>query len=410
MKQSKAFIKTLRQPPAGEKSANAKLLEQAGYISKLMAGVYTYLPLGLKVFNNISNIIRKEMYSLGAEELYMPALQPKELWNQTNRWQELSPIMYQFKDNSEHEVGLATTHEETITLIMSDKINSYKDLPFSLFQIQDKFRDEPRARSGLIRGREFSMKDLYSFHADEDDLNKFYDKSKIAYHNIFNNCGLEAIIIEASGGSFTKQYSHEFQVICESGEDKLVYCQNCKFAQNKEISKTTECPNCKHKLNEYRGIEVGNIFKLGTKFSKSLNLNYSDKDGKLHPVVMASYGIGPGRVMATIVEVNHDQDGIIWPTSVAPYELHLLLLSKDKTIIKQAEELYITLSENHSILFDDRSVQAGVKLKDSDLIGIPHRLILSDKTTGGKLEYKKRSEKKTSSIDINKVTELLKND
>jgi len=408
MQQSKYFLKTLRNPPKDETSINAKLLEQACYINKLMAGVYSYLPIGHRVLNKINCIIREEMDNIGGQELYMPALQPKVLWDKTKRWDELNKIMYQFKDKSEREIGLATTHEETITEIVKNKVNSYKDLPIYLYQIQDKFRNEPRAKSGLIRGREFAMKDLYSFHTDEEDLNQYYNKVISAYQNIFARCGLKAMINEASGGAFTKSFSHEFQVLSPAGEDNIIYCPKNDFAQNLEISKfkiSEPCPNCNSKLKTDKGIEVGNIFKLGTRFSEALDAYYINKNGEKKPIVMASYGIGPGRLMGTVVETNHDKNGIIWPKSITPFHLHLLNLNKNPNF---ANEIYDTLQkEKFEILYDDRMESPGIKLKDSDLIGISARLVISDKNSN-KIELKYRHKEEINLFTIQNLINELK--
>ncbi|MFC1687287.1 aminoacyl--tRNA ligase-related protein [Patescibacteria group bacterium] len=411
MKFSSLFTKTLREPPKGEVSINAKLLEQGGFVSKHMSGVYTYLPLGFRVLDNINSIIREEMNAIGGQEMYMPALQPKALWDTTGRWDELSEIMYQFKDRSDQPIGLATTHEEVITSIIRSHIHSYKDLPFSIYQIQDKFRDEPRAKSGLIRGREFAMKDLYSFHADETDLDIFYSHVSDAYEKIFKRCGLVALKIEASGGSFTKQFSHEFQVISDAGEDRLIHCVKCRYAQNKEIAdnvKGDRCPECGLSLQESKGIEVGNIFKLGTKFSSAIGATFTASDGSKKPIIMASYGIGPGRLMGTIVEISHDKDGIIWPKEISPFNVHLIQLSNDSKIAKKAELFYNTCQKSDfSVLYDDRNESTGVKLHDADLLGIPMRIVISQKN-GEKLECKFRNENKSISISEKEVISSLK--
>ncbi|KKW02364.1 MAG: hypothetical protein A2898_04260 [Candidatus Kerfeldbacteria bacterium RIFCSPLOWO2_01_FULL_48_11] len=394
MKLSALFTKTKHNPPQGEVSINAKLLEQAGYISKMMAGVYAYMPLGLRVLKKVSAIIREEMDALGAQEIYLSALQPKALWEVTGRWNELSEIMYQFTDRSDQEVGLATTHEEPITEIAKHYISSYKDLPLAVYQIQDKFRDEPRAKSGLIRGREFSMKDLYSFHTTGNDLDSFYLLVANAYKKIFQRLCLPVRMIEASGGTFTKSYSHEFQVIADAGEDKLIYCTNCDYAQNAEISRYKDgghCPHCEKTLTESRGIEVGNIFKLGTKFSDALGLHYTDSDGVARPVHMASYGIGPGRVMGTIVEVSHDERGIIWPKSVTPFHAYIASLGNDPGMIECIKKVYTkSQSAGYEVLYDDRNVSPGVKLRDADLLGIPLRIVTGTKSEG-KYEISERS-------------------
>lgn len=407
MRQSQLFGKTTRQDPADEVAVNAKLLQRGGFINKTMAGVYDYLPLGFRVLKNIETIIRDEIDAIGGQELFLSALQPKDRWEKTGRWKTLEEIMYQFKDHSGRDMGLGATHEEALAEIALGSVFSYKDLPLAVYQIQTKFRDEPRAKSGLIRGREFLMKDLYSFHRDEDDLAKFYDKADEAYRKIFKRCGLTVYVTEASGGTFTKQFTHEYQVLSEAGEDWTLYCSACGYAQNKEISVLKEgddCPKCKkEKMKMGRSIEVGNIFKLGTKFSEAFGLMYSDEKGEKHPVCMGSYGIGPGRLLGTIVEVNHDEKGIIWPEHIAPCAVHIIELpakkgeeSKAGDIKKAAEKLYEELlAENIPVLYDDRADKsAGEKFADADLIGISWRVVVSQKTLEQEgFEIKKRSEK-----------------
>ncbi|MFA4937253.1 MAG: aminoacyl--tRNA ligase-related protein [Patescibacteria group bacterium] len=412
MLQSKLFTKTSKNVPTDEQAVNAQLLIRAGYIDKQMSGVYNYLPLGWKVFKKIEQIIREQMDAIGAQEMEMTSLQPKELWETTNRWITPEEIMYKFEEKSGQAVGLAWTHEEAVTRIATRFISSYRDLPKYVYQLQTKFRNEPRAKSGIIRTREFVMKDLYSFHASETDLDKYYELVKQSYIKIFKLCGLEVLVVEASGGAFTKKYSHEFQVLTEAGEDTIIYCQYCKYAQNKEVAKGKTGDKCNFCntgiLQQGKSVEVGNIFKLGTKFSESLGLFYTNEAGKKNPVIMASYGIGPGRIMGTVVEVSHDDKGIIWPKTIAPFLVNLLVLSKDKKIQKKAFELYnFLLKNNVAVLFDDRLESAGTKFKDSDLLGIPYRIVISDKS-GSKIEFKTRESPKTELITkqqlLNKIS------
>ncbi|MFY9461754.1 MAG: aminoacyl--tRNA ligase-related protein [Candidatus Sungiibacteriota bacterium] len=415
MRQSQLFGKTLREAPKDEVSANAKLLERGGFIYKTMAGVYDYLPLGFRVLDRVNRVIREEMNAIGGQELFLSALQPKDRWEKTGRWKTLEDIMYQFKDHSEREVGLAATHEEALAEIATRSIFSYRDLPLFVYQIQTKFRDEPRAKSGLIRGREFLMKDLYSFHKDDKDLDDFYWKADGAYRKIFTRCGLKFYVTEASGGTFTKQFTHEYQVLSEAGEDHIIFCEKCEFAQNREITTLKEgesCPKCNHILHMAKSIEVGNIFKLGTKFSEAFGLTYADEKGEKHPVVMGSYGIGPGRLLATIVEVHNDNKGIIWPESVAPFRVHLVeLLGKDEKTAKNvkaaSEDLYSKLTaKGAEVLYDDRADKsAGEKFADADLIGIPWRVVVSEKTLKEKsVEIKQRS---VSNAELVKLTEAV---
>ncbi len=390
MLQSKIFTKTLHDDPKDEVSANARLLSRAGYVDKLMAGVWTYLPLGWRVFNKVADIVREEMNAIGGVEMYMPALQPKEVWEKTGRW-DGQDIMYKMKDGSKRDVGLAWTHEELVTDIARRAIESYKDLPLYVYQIQDKFRDEPRAKSGLLRGREFSMKDLYSFDLDEDGLDASYERAKGAYTKVFERVGLgdRTIMTFSSGGDFSK-YSHEFQTICEAGEDTIYVGKD--IAVNKEVYTDEVLKDLgldKDSLEEKNAIEVGNIFKLGTRFSEAVGLKYKDDKGKENPVVMGSYGIGIGRLMGAVVEVLHDDDGIVWPESIAPFKVHLICLGDRKP----ADDLYKELEDaGVEVLYDDREGQTpGERFKDADLIGIPYRVVVSEKTIeAGKFECKAR--------------------
>jgi prolyl-tRNA synthetase len=409
MKYSRIFPKTLKQSPADAQSANAKLLEQAGFIRKHMAGVYNFMPLGLRVLTKINQIIRDEMDSIGGQELQMTAMQPKELWEKTKRWQSLKEVMYQFADT-----GLAITHEEVFTDIASKSISSYKDLPLYLYQIQTKFRNEARPRFGLVRGREFLMKDLYSFDLTNEAHQDSYKKIWDAYLKAFKRVGLEVKVVEASGGVFSKEYSHEFQVLIDSGEDEVIYCDKCDFAQNREIcdlKQNDKCPRCGSAVKISNAIEVGNIFHLGTRFSETLGLFVTDEKGSNQPVIMGSYGWGPSRIMGTIVEVSNDDRGIIWPESVAPYQVHLVGLDLNDSATKaEAEKVYKLLQvEGIEVLFDDREdISAGAKFADSDLIGIPYRVVVS-KRNAGKLEIKKRFEKETQFKTLEQFLDLLKN-
>ncbi len=410
MKQSKLFGKTIREAPKDEVSANAILLSRAGYIDKLIAGVYNYLPLGVKVLNKIQNIVREEMNKIEGQEIYLSALQPKELWETTGRWESMKDIMFQFVGRSGQEFGLGTTHEEPVTEMVRKRVSSYRDLPVYLYQIQNKFRNEPRAKSGLLRGREFNMKDLYSFSATQEELDIFYEQAIKAYLTIFKRCGLEAIVVEASGGTFTKEYSDEFQVLTEYGEDEIVMCSKCGFAQNTEICQLKtgdKCPQCKAKVKLEKSIEVGNIFKLGNKYSHDFGLKFQDQKGQEQEVIMGCYGIGPSRVMGTVAEVMHDQEGLIWPKSLSPFNIHLLLLSEDDKKKKITEKLYNDLiNDGYDVLYDDRPVSPGIKLKDADLIGISLQLIIGDRTNE-KIEYKIRENNKKGETSFKEIKKLL---
>jgi prolyl-tRNA synthetase len=408
MLQSELFSKTLREAPKDEVSRNAVLLTRAGFVDKVMAGVYTYLPAGLKVLNKIKDIIREEMNNLGAQEVLMPALTPKENWEQTGRWNEID-VLFKLEGAGGKEYALGSTHEEIITPLVKKFASSHKDLPVYVYQIQDKYRNEPRAKSGLLRGREFSMKDLYSFHKDLADLDDYYDRVKKAYLNIFKRCGLRAEVVEASGGVFSK-FSHEFQVVTPYGEDNIILCDSCDFAQNTEICdlKNGEaCPNCSGNLRLEKAIEVGNIFKLKTKFSQAFDYKFTDEGGKLQPVLMGCYGLGPSRVMGAVAEIHNDPKGIIWPAEISPFQAHLLILDhkQDKT----AAELYRQLTKaGFDVLMDDREESAGVKLNDADLMGISRQLILGGKTKRGEVEYKYRDGSAQGVIKLKKVSQLFK--
>lgn len=415
MKQSQLFGKTIREAPKDEVAVNAKLLERGAFIVKSTAGVYEYLPLGLRVLQKISAIIREEINALGAQELFLAALQSRERWEKSGRWSVLGDIMYQFKDHSGRDMGLASTHEEVIADIARRAIHSYRDLPLAVYQIQTKFRDEPRAKSGIIRGREFLMKDLYSFHHDEKDLDRFYEKADQAYRRIFERCGVRAYVTQASGGTFTKQFTHEYQVLTDAGEDWILYCASCGWAQNKEITTLKEgekCPSCTHTLAMGRSVEVGNIFKLGTKFSQDFQLMFLDKQSVSRPVVMGSYGIGLGRLMGTIVEVHHDEKGIIWPEVVAPFRIHLIeLKSEHKEVKKAAEKLYKKLlAKRIEVIYDNRDDKtAGEKFADSDLLGIPWRCVISEKTLAQHaVEIKRRDSEKSEFISQDNLIQTLK--
>lgn len=415
MRQSKLFFRTQKEYPKDETSVNARLLIRANFIDKLMAGVYSLLPLGLRVIEKIKNIVREEMNKLPSEELFLPALQPREIWEKTGRWQTMAEVMYQFKDRSHRDLGLGPTHEEVITAIAKKIIFSYKDLPLAVYQIQTKFRDEPRARSGLLRGREFTMKDLYSFHTDEKSLDEYYERVQKAYTALFKRCGLKTWVTEASGGYFSK-YSHEFMAELPNGEDEIFLCRLCGFSRNKEIAKFKKdqlCPKCKQGvLEKIKTIEVANIFRLGTRFSEPLGLLYKDQQGQSRPVIMGCYGLGIERMMGTIAEIYNDERGIIWPAAVAPFGVHLLLIGEVKKNLRAfGEKIEQGLGKaGLEVLYDDREqISAGEKFTEADLIGIPWRLVISEKTLiSRKAELKKRDEKKTVLLALEQIIKKIK--
>ncbi len=407
MKQSKYFLKTSKTSSSEDVSVNAKLLEQGGFVQKVLAGVYDYMPLGLRVLAKIENIVRKEMDVIG-NEMFMPVLHPKENWEKTGRWTGLD-VLFKLKSQHGNDYALGPTHEEIVTPAAQSIINSYKDMPLAVYQIQTKFRDEPRAKSGLMRGREFRMKDLYSFHATGEDLEEYYNKQAMpAYERMYKQLGLNALLTEASGGTFSK-YSHEYQVEIENGEDTIYICPKCNLAKNKEIFEAgAECTNCgKTDWRETKASEVGNIFKLQDKYSSAFNLQYTDKDGSKKPVLMGCYGLGTSRVMGVIVEKFHDEKGIIWPESVAPFKVHLIGL---KGAEAESEKIYDNLLKaGIEVLYDDRETSAGSKFADSDLIGIPYRVVVSPKTVEKQsVELKKRNEKDFKLVEISQIVDLLK--
>ncbi len=415
MKQSHLFTKTRFEAPKDEVSKNAELLIRAGFIHKDMAGVYSYLPLGLRVMNKLSGIIREEMYALGANEVSLAALQNKELWEKTGRWSDDvvdNWFKTEFKNGS--EAGLGFSHEEPLTNLLKDHIRSYKDLPVSVFQIQTKFRNEVRAKSGILRGREFLMKDLYSFARDQKEHDEFYEKAKEAYVKIYNRAGIgeKTHLTFASGGVFSK-YSHEFQTETEAGEDTIHFDAKKNIAINKEVFTDDVLESLgvdKKNLVEKKAIEVGNIFTLGTRFSEPLGLTYTDEKGEVHPMIMGCYGIGVGRLMGTIVEVLGEEDAMVWPDEVSPFKVHLISIANgDADVEKDAKEAYEKLKQaGIEVLFDDRELRAGEKFADADLIGIPHRIVMSKKTReAGTVEYQDRKKKETKNIGIDEVIETL---
>lgn len=416
MLQSELFSKTKKEAPKDEEAINARLLIQAGFIEKLMAGVYSFLPLGLRVFKKIEDVVRREMIGLGGQEILMPSLQPKSNWQKTGRWDTYDSL-FKFKSfYSKNEFVLGPTHEEIVSPLLAKFISSYKDLPRYVFQIQNKFRDEPRAKSGLLRGREFFMKDLYSFHENETDLDVYYEKVKKSYQKIFETFGLgdKTYLTFASGGTFSK-HSHEFQTLTMAGEDKIHVCGKCRVAVNDEIIKEPldklgagSCPQCGNKnLKAEKSIEVGNIFKLKTRYSNPFGLVYKNEKGEERDAIMGCYGLGINRLIGAIVEVFHDERGIIWPKSAAPFDAHLILLKAENGKVKFfADKIYKDLQKaGVEVLYDDRSgISAGEKFADADLMGIPYRLVVSEKTDD-KIEVKKRSEKEAELIS---EKELLK--
>lgn len=410
MRQSQLFTKTRREAPKDEVSKNAQLLIRAGYIHKEMAGVYSMLPLGLRVLNKIVQVIREEMNAVGGQEILMSALQDKEIWSRTDRWD----LDVWFKTNlaSGGETGLGITHEEPLTRIMSEHVSSYRDLPIAAYQFQTKFRNELRAKSGIMRGKEFLMKDMYSFSKDGEEHKKIYDAIRGAYIKAFDRLGIgsRTYVTFADGGIFS-DFSEEFQTVSDAGEDMIYVHEGKKMAVNKEVYTEENLKKIgitKDELVEKKAIEVGNIFHLGTRFSETLGLTYKDEKSAERAVVMGCYGIGPSRIMGTIVEVLSDSKGIVWPREVAPFHAHLVSISGGNgDVTKEADRLYELLQENGiEVLYDDRDVRAGEKFADAELIGIPKRIVVSEKTmSAGGVEVVNRADGTTTFLADNGIVE-----
>lgn len=407
MKQSKLFSSTLKELPKDEVSYNAQTLVRAGFVDKTVAGVYSFLPLGWRVLNKIKNIIREEMDNLGGQEINMSSLASAEAWKTSGRWDSLD-VLFKLGGADSKEYALNPTHEEVVVPLVKKFISSYKDLPFSVYQVQTKFRNEKRAKSGLMRGREFLMKDLYSFHTSQEDLDEFYELATAAYRKIFERLGLgdKTYLTYASGGSFCK-YSHEFQTLSQAGEDLIYLCNKCKVAVNKEIiEEQSICPICGNKdLEEKKAIEVANIFKLGTNYTKPFSLTYKDKEGKEQLVIMGCFGIGLSRVMGAIVEENNDGRGIVWPAAIAPFKVHLISLGENEAAEKLYQEMQAAGLE---VLYDDREVSAGEKFADCDLIGCPYRLVISAKSLKeNKVELKRRVSNDLELVSLDQIIKIL---
>lgn len=400
MRQSQLFTKTRKEIPADEIAKNAELLIRGGFVSKEMSGVYSYLPLGLRTLKKIENIVREEMNKAGGQEILMPVFQSKESWQKTGRWESMDDL-YKVSDSSGREVALGPTHEENVVPLVSEFASSYKDFPKAVYQIQNKFRMELRAKSGVLRGREFLMKDMYSFHTSEEDLAEFYEKMKIVYKTVYQRVGIGHVtyLTFASGGSFSK-YSHEFQALTPAGEDTIYLDEDKAVALNKEVYTDEVIESIgleKSKLVEHRAIEVGNIFELKTKYSAPFNMEFTDDEGKNHTVIMGCYGIGISRLLGTVVEVLSDDKGMIWPESIAPFQAHILLLGASEEVKKEAFNLYENLTNKGvEVLFDDReNMSAGEKFADADLLGMPYRIVVSERSLAdGGAEVKKRTESK----------------
>ncbi len=414
MRATKLFTKSTKTTPADETSKNAQLLIKAGFINKEMAGVYTFLPLGKRVLDKVIQIIREEMDSIGGNEISLTAIQPKEVWQATNRWDdEVMDVWFKTKLAGGSEVGLAPTHEEPLTWLMRRFISSYKDLPVYPYQFQIKFRNELRSKSGLMRGREFWMKDLYSFSRTQEEHDLFYETISKSYDKVYDRLGLGNITYKtfASGGSFSK-FSHEFHTISDVGEDKIYIHAGRNIAINEEVYSDkvlAELGISKDELIEEKAVEVGNIFTLGTRFSDPLELNFTDENGEAKPVIMGSYGIGPSRLVGLLAEHFADDKGLVWPTNVAPFKVFLAQLGIDNDVADEAKDLYEILTANGvEVFWDDRDVRPGEKFGDADLYGIPYRIVVSKKTLeSGKYEVKKRTENESQMLGKQDLIKLL---
>lgn len=413
MRYTQNFAKTMKTAPSSADTINHKLLVQAGYVRQVMAGVYTYLPLGLRVLNNISSIVREEMNEIGSQEVLMPLLHPSSLWKTTGGWDSID-VLFKVKSRTKREYALAQSNEETVTPLAKEFIHSAKDLPLSIYHINWKFRDELRSKSGILRGREFLMKDLYSWHTTQDDFDAFYKKAKEAYKKVFTRMGLTAKVTEASGGAFTEKLSYEFEVLTDAGEARILYCDSCDYCVNVDDIDTYKegdtCPRCnEHKLQPAKAAEVGNVFDLGQKYTKAFDLSITNEKGeKIHPI-MGCYGIGISRTMGVIVEKFSDDKGIVWPKSVAPFQVQLITLGAHlEEVVKRGDEVYEALQKaGVEVLYDDREdTGAGAKLSDADLIGNPVRLVVSPKTAD-KVEWKERTSEKVELISLDEsITRL----
>lgn len=412
MRQSQLFTKTRKEAPADEVSKNAQLLIKGGFIHKEMAGVYSLLPLGFKVINKIKKIVAHEMEKLGSQEMIMSTLQARDIWEKTDRWSdEKVDIWFKTELKNGNQIGLGWSHEEPITNMVKDHINSYKDLPVFVHQFQNKLRNESRAKSGVMRCREFIMKDMYSYAISEEQHMDFYNKTIDAYMEVYKKLGLGDItyVTSASGGVFTDKFSHEFQTLCEVGEDVIYVHKEKRVAVNEEIFNEESLNKLGYKIDDFemkKAAEVGNIFTFGTKKCEEMELFFMDKEGKKQPVFLGSYGIGVTRLMGVITEIFADDKGMVWPESIAPFKVHLIQLG---SVADQATALYEKLTEQGiEVLLDDRDMGAGAKFADADLMGIPYRVLISDKSLEkGGLEVKLRTESEARIMTGDELMTLL---
>lgn len=414
MKVSRLFTKTRKDAPADEQAKNAQLLIRAGYIHKEMAGAYSYLPLGLKVIENIKQIVREEMDGIGGQELLMTSLQPKSTWETTDRWNdEIVDIWFKTKLKDGTDVGLGWSHEEPIVEMVKRQLSSYKDLPVNVYQFQTKMRNELRAKSGIMRGREFLMKDMYSCSLDQSQHDDFYQATTDAYLRVYDRLGIgnDTYVTFASGGAFT-QFSHEFQTVCEAGEDVIYLHEVKNIAVNEEVLDDENLEKLgikREELKKVKSAEVGNIFNFGTQKSEQMDFTFTNEHGEKQFVHLGSYGIGISRLMGVIAEKFSDDKGLVWPESIAPYKIYLAAIGQDEAVIKSADELYNELQKSGiEVLYDDRDVRPGEKFADAELLGIPHRVVLSPKTAEqGKIEYKHRTGSEAKLISLEELKNSL---
>lgn len=415
MRLSKNFTRTRKNAPADETAKNAQLLIQAGFIHKVMAGVYAYTPFGLKVLENIKQIVREEMDAIGGQEVQMTVLQPREIFEKTDRWDDKKvDNWFKTKLNNGTELGMGLTHEEPIVDMLSDYISSYKDLPVMVYQIQGKFRNELRAQAGLLRGREFVMKDMYSFSRSQEEHAEVYEKVAAAYVRVYERLGIGDITYRtyADGGIFTKRFSDEFQMLSDIGEDTIYVDKERKIAVNKEVIDDTRLADTnvdKSKLQEFKAIEVGNIFPLESKYTDALNVYYTDEKGQKNSIIAGCYGIGVSRLVGALAEHFSDEKGLVWPEAIAPADVYIARLGEGKDVVKAADDLYEALTSGGvAVLYDDRDERAGAKFADADLMGIPYRVVISDKTVaGGKHEYKARTSGESELLSSEDIIEQL---
>lgn len=412
MRRSELFTKTSKTAPADEVARNAQLLIRAGYVYKEMAGVYAYLPLGLRVVEKIKQIVREEMNAINSNELIMTGLQRREVWDKTGRWSDdLVDIWFKTKLKDDTEVGLGWSHEEPIVEMMKQFVQSYKDLPVSLYQFQTKMRNEKRAKSGIMRGREFVMKDMYSFHANAEDLDNYYNQSIHAYKRVYDRLGIgdDTYVTFASGGAFTK-FSHEFQTICDAGEDVIYLHREKNIAVNEEVidEAVKELGIAREELEQVKTAEVGNIFNFGTQKTDEMGLYYTDDDGKQKSLYIGSYGIGVTRVMGVVVEKMSDDKGIIWPEAIAPYKVYLVSIGEKGSV--EADRLYDELtSQGVEVLYDDRDERPGTKFADAELIGLPYRVTVSDRLVEAqKYEFTTRQTAETKELTLDELLDRLR--